>query len=168
MTKLLISLIAISVAISGCSFLNTGDSADFACPGMPSGVSCKTPREVYRLSNKDKNTKTTGKADMPTYLFATEPGKSGTLNPVPVLEQAKVMRVWIAPWIDKNNDQHWPGLVFTVIQPKQWHFGNQEFDGVEPPIPHRMLDQTIQPKSPPSADQANSSVVIPKHDEVLN
>ena len=170
MKRLLTALgvIAITTGITGCSVFNPAGSSEFACPGMPSGVSCKTPREVYRLSDKEKPNAATGTSnDMPTYLFANTPQGPSALNPIPVLEQAKVMRVWVAPWIDKNNDQHWPGLVFTVIQPKQWHFGNEEFDGVEPPAPHRMLEPAMPPQA--NAGKTSGSVDLPKNEgEVLN
>lgn len=166
MKKLVIAMLVAAFSTAGCSSIfNPAGSDEFACPGMPKGISCKSPREVYRITDKDKLKKGKG-ADMPTYLFATEPRSEGALNPVPVLEQAKVMRVWVAPWIDANNDQHWPGLVFTVIQPKQWHFGDQEFEGVEPPIPHRMFGAA---PVVPSAAKTNSSADLPKNeDEVLN
>lgn len=162
--KILLSLV-VTLLVSGCAAFNPAGSSDFACPGMPKGFSCKNPREVYKLTENEK-VKGKGKGDIPTYLFATEPRNKSDINPVPVLEQAKVMRVWIAPWIDRNNDQHWPGLVFTVIQQKQWHFGHEEFEGIEPPVPHNMFESAPDVTT---AGKTNSSTVMPKNeDEVLN
>ena len=160
MTRLLIAVLAVSV-LGGCSTFNVAGSSEFSCPGMPKGITCKSPREVYKITEKEKSKK--GAPDIPTYVFATEPASGTALNPVPVLEQAKVMRVWIAPWIDRNNDQHWPGLVFTVIQPKQWHFGNEEFEGIEPPVPHRMMEQAATR----AASTTNGSADMPKNEEDL-
>lgn len=159
--KAILTLVALSLVLGGCSVFNPSGESDFSCPGMPKGVTCKNPREVYQLTDTDK-VKGKGKASaVPTYIFATEPNRETALNPVPVLEQARVMRVWIGPFVDRNNDQHWPGLIFTVIQPKQWHFGTQEFEGVEPPIPHRMFESAAGA----AAGTTNSSVEMPKNEE---
>jgi len=33
------------------------------------------------------------------------------------------MRAWIAPWIDKNGDLHFPSLLFTEVTPRRWSVG---------------------------------------------
>ena len=154
--KVLLPILSIALLVSGCSFNAVGNS-EFACPGMPKGVTCKSPREVYNGTNGDmsvatKSSKNKNKfAGVPTYVFANQPRSGGSLEPVPVLEQAHVMRIWIAPWVDKNKDLHWPGVVFTQVAPRQWHFGDEEFDGGEIPIPHKYL----------ANDVPNPSVAIP-------
>jgi conjugal transfer pilus assembly protein TraV len=167
MKRLMIALaISVAATTSGCSSFNPVGSDEFACPGMPSGVSCKTPREVYKLSDHEKSKGGSGASDIPTYVYSGAQ-QGAALNPMPILEQAKVMRIWVAPWVDRNNDQHWPGLVFTVIQPKQWHFNQEEFEGVEPPVPHRMLVEAAPTQV--ESVKTNSSVELPKNEgEVLN
>lgn len=161
--KRILALAVMIGALQGCSILNTVANNEFSCPGMPNGVSCKTPREVYNMTNGDKAASSgTAAGDVPTYVFATKPG-SGQLAPVPVLEQAKVMRVWIAPWVDSNKDLHWPGLMFTEIRPRKWHFGEEAFDGVEPPVPHRMYESASQTQE--KADgSSNSLAEMPKNE----
>lgn len=164
----IVLVLVVSTFLGGCSVFSPGGSEEFACPGMPKGVVCKTPREVYKLSDKEKPKKggKSSAGEMPLYVFATQP-QDRNLAPVPVLEQATVMRIWISPWVDRNKDLHWPGLVFTQIQPRQWHFGQDEFDGVEPPVPHKMYDST--PTVPARAEPSTGSADMPKHeDEVLN
>ena len=40
------------LTLSGCaSALNTAGSGDYGCPGMPSGVLCKTPAAVYKSTH---------------------------------------------------------------------------------------------------------------------
>lgn len=153
---------AVLGVLQGCSTFNPVGETDYDCPGMPKGVVCKTPRQVYN----DENNKTQGKGagSVPNYVFASEPN-SRDLQPVPVLEQAKVMRVWIAPWVDANKDLHWPGLMFTEVHPREWHFGNQQFDGVEPPVPHLMYESTQQqPASKTIVEKAKDQVsgMLPK------
>lgn len=164
--RILLALMVFVVSVSGCSLFNPTGSDQLDC-GMPKGVSCKNPREVYKLTDKDK-IKGKSAGEIPTYVFANAPHDESSLKPMPVLEQARVMRVWIAPWIDRNDDQHWPGLVFTVIQAKKWHFGQAEFEGIEPSVPHKMYESAQLP--PASATNSSTgSVDMPKNeDEVLN
>ena len=40
------------ILLAGCaSTLNTADHDAFACPGMPAGVICKSPVQVYRATH---------------------------------------------------------------------------------------------------------------------
>lgn len=55
----------------------------------------------------------------------------------PVREAAQVMRIWIAPWIDKKDDLHYPSYVFTEVQPRRWTFGVNEFGGRGVVVPHK-------------------------------
>lgn len=168
MNKRLLGLLLVASALTGCSVFNPGGSSEFDCPGMPKGVVCKTPRQVY--DRTDSDTKKTGRgAAAPTYLFATEPRGKDRLNPVPVLEQAKVMRIWIAPWVDANKDLHWPGVMFTEVTPRKWNFGEEQFEGVEPPVPHRAFEQGVAPaKTPAAASGKNGAADQPVVDETLN
>lgn len=47
----------------------------------------------------------------------------------PVREPAQVMRIWIAPWIDKRDDLHFPSTIYTEIQPRSWAYGVEAFNG---------------------------------------
>jgi conjugal transfer pilus assembly protein TraV len=165
MSKLFLTLFVVSLSsLSGCSAFNPGGSSDFACPGMPKGVVCKTPREVYNKTDSASGKKSKANK-MPSYIFASQPKGADDLNPTPVLEQARVMRIWIAPWVDSNKDLHWPGIMFTQIQPRQWHFGSEEFNGVEPPVPHRSfapapVNKQGVGKNVNPADQPNQNDVL--------
>lgn len=41
-------------------------------------------------------------------------------KPVPIRTPAVVMRIWIAPWVDDNDDLIAPGYVYTEIEPRKW------------------------------------------------
>ena len=41
-------------------------------------------------------------------------------KPVPIRTPAVVMRIWIAPWVDDNDDLIAPGYVYTEIEPRRW------------------------------------------------
>lgn len=59
----------------------------------------------------------------------------------PVRVPATIMRIWFAPWIDANDDLHFPSHVFTEIQPRRWAFGAPEFTGRGMTVPTRQLQQ---------------------------
>lgn len=134
--------------------LNTGDTDQFSCPGMPNGVVCKGPREVYELTNGDVTSVTadslkknetkktlpndrivTKKAPNETLPLAYAPSEAG-MQPEPLVTQTRVLRIWVAPWVDKSNNLHWPGLMFAKIQKSEWNFGQDNFEDVDPPVPH--------------------------------
>ena len=54
--------------------------------------------------------------------------------PMPILKQPKVMRVWVAPFVDANNQLHFPGYIYSVVQDKTWTFGDGS-DKTTPTIP---------------------------------
>jgi conjugal transfer pilus assembly protein TraV len=154
--------------LTGCSIFSPGGSSDFACPGMPKGIVCKTPRQVYDISTNEQKSGKSGYNPGPVEVVMVGRDHIGNLEPVPVLEQARVMRIWIAPWTDKNKDQHWPGLIFTVMQAHQWRVGDDNFEGVEPPVPHRISSVLPMPAAKP-VDGDGSARSQPKaQNEILN
>jgi conjugal transfer pilus assembly protein TraV len=62
---------------------------------------------------------------------------------MPILEPAKVLRIWIAPWIDNKQDLHWPSMIFTEVTPRRWSIGGLGFEQVQALVPL----QIIKPKS---------------------
>jgi conjugal transfer pilus assembly protein TraV len=73
--------------------------------------------------------------------------------PMPILKQPKVMRVWVAPFVDKNNQLHFPGYVYSVIQDKTWTFG-EDSDKVTPPVPSPAQVGLGAPDRKPGAESA--------------
>lgn len=49
------------------------------------------------------------------YVVPAIPGR-----PVPIRTPAQVMRIWIAPYVDRAGDLMAPGLVYTEIEPRRW------------------------------------------------
>jgi len=47
-------------------------------------------------------------------------------EPHPVRTASKVMRIWIAPWEDKNGDLNASGHVYTEIEPRKWTIGHRQ------------------------------------------
>lgn len=165
MKKTLLAVCAV-FTLNGCSsVMNTGDTDKFDCPGMPNGIVCKGPREVYGLTNGDAGEVTQGSLEktktMPndkivdkktppaTVPLTYTPGDAG-VQPEPLVTQTKVLRIWVAPWVDKSNNLHWPGLMFAKIQTSEWNFGQDNFEGVDPPIPH-LIDSTAETAPAPQS-----------------
>jgi len=191
----------IALLLTGCtSVLNTADHDEFACPGMPAGVMCKSPLQVYRATDgatpdRDSVTSAPAKRSGGQTSQATSDDGSGLVSrqtekaardkppalplplhlpthlpisqsaspnlPLPVLEPAKVMRIWIAPWEDSKKDLHWPSYLFTEIQPRKWSFGKSEFTGSRPVIPHLMLTPSAQPALPDRPESGRVGSVQP-------
>lgn len=160
--------ILLVLPLAGCAgFFNTAGSGEFSCPGMP-GVMCKTPGQVYKMTQGDMLDASVLDAKIVSTKrvnsFATT---VDTNTPMPIRESAKVMRVWIAPWTDQNDDLHWPSYVYTEIQRRKWNFGNPDFKAMNPVIPYRnMSTSTVTQPSAASIKQApQPSVALPSPSE---
>ncbi|WP_209015588.1 type IV conjugative transfer system lipoprotein TraV [Roseibium sp. RKSG952] len=124
--------------LAGCASPFNIGSSDYACPGMPSGVACKSARDVYAMTNDGQvpaamNSIAAGVDD----LSGDTPPSAGTApirnaafattrtptEPIPVRTPAQVMRIWIAPREDVNGDLHVSSYVFTEIEPRRWSIG---------------------------------------------
>ena len=113
--KILILLIFCIPVIQGCSLLGVGE-AEYACPEPSKGV-CKSARQVY----KDTDSPTVAVETSPASVIKTEPDSSlVTPEAVPNRTPAQILRIWIAPWVDKQGNWHSGGVVMTDIAPREW------------------------------------------------
>jgi conjugal transfer pilus assembly protein TraV len=141
-------LAALSVALTACSSNPTkGD-----CSSVANTRLCKTPTEIYELTNNDSfdlyqatlssdntesdegmfksssssksnSSKPQTQAQEAVNLFS-KPQFQASSSPMPVLEQPKVLRIWVAPWKDENETLNWGSYMFTEITPRRWNFGD--------------------------------------------
>lgn len=163
-TRTLLILAAAGV-VSGCaSSLNTAGKADYACPGMPSGVVCKTPAAVYKSTHQEP---AATEFDVPIGKTVSIPAaapaaaqqaprniEEGVLvqplassprinGPRPVREPAQVARIWIAPWVDKSDNLHLATIHYTEVRPRTWTVGKPEVTSAPGyVVPHRALAPT--------------------------
>lgn len=49
---------------------------------------------------------------------------------IPIRTPSQVMRIWVAPYVDKNGDLQAPGFVYTEIEPRRWIMKTRQDDGV--------------------------------------
>jgi len=149
-------------ALSGCSsVLNTADNADYGCPGMPLGVTCKTPAAVYKSTNGDVGetafdqpigADAQAKVEAPVAqshgLASTRAATTAKPGPRPVREPARVARIWIAPWVDRNDNLHLAQTLYTEIKPRTWTVGKPEVAASSGyVIPHKAFESIESPVS---------------------
>lgn len=71
--------------------------------------------------------------------------------PYPLLKQPQVARVWVAPFVDKQDQLHFPGYIYSVVKNDTWTFGKGS-DKTTPPIPSPQQAQTQSAANTPGAD----------------
>lgn len=68
----------------------------------------------------EKNKGTASKSN----ASVTEPHEAVPLDaPTPLRSAPKVLRVWVAPWIDHEGDLHQKSYLYVVIDSGQWAIG---------------------------------------------
>ncbi|WP_252180382.1 TraV family lipoprotein [Endozoicomonas sp. 4G] len=114
-TRALLLMVSLVPVIQGCSLFGVGE-AEYACPEPGKGV-CKSARQVYQ------DTDSPPAED----LFPTPPKNHSepdsrlvTPEAVPNRTPAQILRIWIAPWVDKQGNWHSGGVVMTDIAPRDW------------------------------------------------
>ena len=150
MFKPFAALISVLMLSACASVLNTAGNESFACQ---ENDDCPTPLEVYSETHhspkevrfgrtpeswksgqrdNDANKKDLNLIAQENQAFDLTKNLVGLTtnvegNPVkPIREKNMVLRIWIAPWIDKEDNLNMPGHVFTDVSPKKWAFGEQE------------------------------------------
>ena len=146
-TSAVLALTFASAYLGGCSnMLNVG-SPDYSCPGIvETGFKCMGVRDLYKATEgpsdsfgkKAMAAKAAEAADPTlstttpvlfdaTNVAASRPGSFAPTpwmdKPLPIRSQAKVMRVWVAPYEDDSGDLNAPGLVYTEIEARKWNVG---------------------------------------------
>jgi len=129
------AIIAITCILSGCASSLTTGSDNFECSGIPNGKHCISTEDAYADSNKNLSKSAwvhDHKNSKPDHTAPSKAEKTqqpevialpGNNDPKPIRTPANVMRVWIAPWEDKNGDLHMSSLVYTEIKARRWIVG---------------------------------------------
>ncbi|TAL51416.1 MAG: type IV conjugative transfer system protein TraV [Methylovulum sp.] len=130
----IIKIALIAATLQGCSSLGIGKS-DFSCPGGIDGVRCLSARQVYEATESSDYVKTRAEenqtganANKQSVPVVAKVGSAQVAvprigQPVPIRTQAKVMRIWIAPWEDNDGDLHANGYIYTEIERRKWNLG---------------------------------------------
>ncbi|MGN0902543.1 MAG: type IV conjugative transfer system lipoprotein TraV [Succinivibrio sp.] len=136
-----VALISGSSAITtGCSSLALGDD-EFSCKMENGGVPCASTAQMYEMTHngqtpaklaqekkleqegKDVNSENqnrNGESDFVLDNFVTNRLPN---EPIPVRTPPQVMRIWVAPYEDKEGDFVMSGYVYTEVSPRRWTLG---------------------------------------------
>lgn len=119
---------------SGCATLSGYDaSSDFACKASP-GVSCDSITGIHENARANNlpsqqvegQAKVSGTVEWNTKLITGTATNSGT----PLYEKPLTLRVWIAPWEDKDQVLHDQSYSYLLVQKAKWnveHFENSGY-----------------------------------------
>jgi conjugal transfer pilus assembly protein TraV len=157
--KKILSLLLLALVSTSFGCANTGSKGKYSCPGLPEGSVCKNPIEVYKATDGPGIKKSGDKTSEVPALTGrmTDP----ISQPLPVMEPAKVMRIWIAPYIDDKGDLNWPSLLFTEVTPRRWSFGEEVGRDAQILSPlqvdaHRMNTDVPEPQARPAPQPAST------------
>ena len=168
--------------VSGCAAVG---QPDFSCDGMPGNVTCLDAMTVYELTSDPAldaalraevarrtdlgETQIDTKAIVAQIKQTRVSTQTGTttlmapLNqPMPVLEPARVVRIWVAPWVDAKGDLHMPGYLFSEITPRRWSLGEAEVAGARVLTPMQVeRDSAATTSARPAARGGGSAPATP-------
>lgn len=116
--KIAVACVAVLAAagLAGCA-------ARYGCPA-PKGVSCKPISEVYRSTLGSATAPKMAKnATAPSAPAKSSAPASLAEGQPPIRSAPKILRVWVAPWIDDEGDLHQEGYVYVVVDHGAWTFG---------------------------------------------
>lgn len=120
----LITLAAVVSLMSGCGSMAgfTDSGSKFACKA-PAGVICTSVSGVY--ANAQQNNlpalHSGSRPAMASYAMPT----GGAAFPVaaagmPIRSQARVLRIWVAPWRDEDDTLHDQSYMYVMVEPGKW------------------------------------------------
>ena len=132
--------------LSACSStFNVGDSSKLSCPQSVKGMPCVTVRAAYYAAQEydpdeviqiglvdekgGKNKRTSG--GVAPFLPESVPNVAAIGEPKPLLEPAKVMRVWVNAYEDESGNLVYPSRVFFEVTPRKWDVGYSASQGLQ-------------------------------------
>jgi len=131
-------LVLASVAIvSGCTTLGYG-SAKTHCTAKPEAPNCQGPIENYedtqttdKIPSSQEEKEKLEEEEKRVQQMARKNNKSAGVRPPamdstrPVRTPAKVMRIWVAPWVGGSGALNMPGYIYAQVQERRWQIGEQ-------------------------------------------
>jgi len=132
--SLIVTTALCGALLSGCaSMFGIGQSSP-ACPGGQ-GIGCISARDAYAMSNNTaaieaEEAKAAGKDSRHSSLDPLPVSSiqvslpEPVAQPMPVMEPAKIMRLWINTWQDDQQVLHFPNILFVEVTPRRWAVGN--------------------------------------------
>ena len=155
-------IVLVAGTLSGCTSLMSGigGSERYACKA-PEGVACMSVSGAYANSVQGAPPPSQSPPTRPP----APPGFYGAMSVAParsetssapasrIRSDARLLRVWIAPWEDSDGDLHEEAIVHVIIDSGRWLIDHvrpsprNAIDNVAPPL--------ATPESPPPAPPAD-------------
>lgn len=120
----LFMLAAAATALSGCGSMTgfTDSGSKFACKAPP-GVICTSVSGVYAnvQQNNLPSLQTGSRPGMASYAMPTGGGAFPVAAPgMPIRSQARVLRIWVAPWRDDDDTLHDQSYMYVMVDQGKW------------------------------------------------
>jgi type IV conjugative transfer system lipoprotein TraV len=127
-----ILLICVLTALTGCSLSGTDE---FSCADPEKGI-CLPADEAYvhAESNRDAKSVTASRKEsssqeeavMQNSKYSNVAPVNGLMTlpisqPKPILESAKVVKVWVNSWEDEAKVLHMPQEAYVEVTPRRWN-----------------------------------------------
>ena len=131
-------------ALSACANMAGLDGkSEFACRA-PDGVVCTSVSGVYantvagtlpaRQADHPQGVapesaaeiQQKGPADPPRPYGATPPAGTAPSTGTPLLSAPRVLRLWLAPWVDEDGDLHDQAYLYVMWHRGEWQLGHTE------------------------------------------
>jgi conjugal transfer pilus assembly protein TraV len=95
-------------------------------------------------------------ADLPRPYGATPPASAAPAAGTPLLSPPKVLRLWLAPWVDEEGDLHDQAYLYVL-----WHRGEWQIGHTEAAIRRQFAPiAPIPPMNAPAAARAPASATV--------
>lgn len=117
MQKIIFTLLLIFIA--GCSTMNSS----FDCPNKP-GVMCQSLDQVNTMVDRGEFSRS-GSVTKDVTSIPMDTNKVYTATNTPLRTGEQVLRIWIAPYQDAQNNYHDEGALYAVVRPSQWQVPNE-------------------------------------------
>ena len=124
LSVVLLASLVVGGALSGCG-------VKYGCPA-PDGVQCKPISQVYSSTMAsearplDSSSKGASKEKEPPEkpdASKMKPLISPPEATTPIRSAPRILRVWVAPWIDAEGDLHQEGYLYVVVDQGKWAIG---------------------------------------------
>ena len=160
------------LSLAGCA------TTKYQCP-TPSGVACMSAKDVYALTDapgkEGMQAAEAAYADKSRHHHArtkSEPASAAAPaaaiplpkpgDVVPIREQSRVMRIWIAPYEDTQGNLVMATRIYTDMESRRWSVGEPATEAS-----HHFFPMQVDPTAPapaPPAVQPGAQTAVPGTD----
>lgn len=164
--------IGLIATLTGCasSMSGVGGTDHYACKA-PEGTLCTSVSGVYANSVHDPVRPDSMKPEAAPAVSATTPGPEAAFtlsrpHEGGIRSNARVLRVWVAPWEDSDGDLHEEAIVHVIVDSGRWLIDrvrpdwNNRMDAVRAPANRGDAAATTPDASQPNPQPSPSSPAV--------